>query len=473
MKPDLCLFGEDIPRGIIKGKGKYISHFGFAEFFVEIKAKAKKHDPFIDIPKGADPAYHTFIKEDDSENTIAKNLGQIVAYAAELCARQHQTHCFSISIYGTTARFIRWDRAGAIVSTSFDYKHDPEWLCRFFWRYSQATDTQCGYDITVTRATLEEEQIFKAEVIKHIQTQLNISNDGVNDRALDHYEEHAVFKIPICPQQPPRLKAQYTRASENPEATHTGAGGCLKDSDRMPWDEAWEEEAFGISSGNKIDDDTSISSSVITPNTVEAVQLDKTLRSECHKYSAVQYFLVSRPVAAPLSVASRGTRGYWSVKLPDATQNETEYQIAFLKDTWHIEAEDMEKEGEIMVEMVEAGVKFVSDIYCHGDVSSETSISDCVSQSLTKEITNRSTQTQFIIVPNLTSIFPRSEHQNQCVHSHRVELQLETDHASCPLQNGIIRSRIPLEYFPGNKGINPWEQVWISRHVRLHVTSRI
>ena len=83
-----------------------------------------------------------------------------------------------------------------------------------------------------------------------------------------------------------------------------------------------------------------------------------------------QFFLVSRPVQSPSSVASRATRAYWAVKLPSLDSGAEEAQIAFLKDTWRgdSDGDKMEKEGEVSMELIVAGVPNVSDIFCQGDV---------------------------------------------------------------------------------------------------------
>ena len=57
------------------------------------------------------------------------------------------------------------------------------------------------------------------------------------------------------------------------------------------------------------------------------------------------------------------------MKVPDETIGEVDYKIAFLKDTWRISAAGVEKEGEVYLELLEAGVPFVSEILCHGDVT--------------------------------------------------------------------------------------------------------
>ena len=69
-------------------------------------------------------------------------------------------------------------------------------------------------------------------------------------------------------------------------------------------------------------------------------------------------FLVSRPVISPLSLTGRATRGYWAV---DAST----HRVVFLKDTWRSSAEP---EGEILQRMLEAGVRNIPSVICHGDV---------------------------------------------------------------------------------------------------------
>jgi hypothetical protein len=49
-------------------------------------------------------------------------------------------------------RFIRWDRAGAIVSESFDYIKSPHILVQFFWNYARLPSDRRGYDSTVSAA---------------------------------------------------------------------------------------------------------------------------------------------------------------------------------------------------------------------------------------------------------------------------------------------------------------------------------
>ncbi|KAH9932217.1 uncharacterized protein B0H18DRAFT_952367 [Fomitopsis serialis] len=75
---------------------------------------------------------------------------------AKIFRRQHRLHVFSVFICKGQARVIRWDRAGAIVSTPIDFREDPSLLHKVIWRYACMTQEQRGFDPTVVRATKKE-----------------------------------------------------------------------------------------------------------------------------------------------------------------------------------------------------------------------------------------------------------------------------------------------------------------------------
>ena len=79
------------------------------------------------------------------------NLGQIIVYASEIFLHQHRLFHFTVVILGVSARIIRWDRSGAVVSEKFNYKTKPHLLCQFLWRFCHLTDTQQGYDPSAVR----------------------------------------------------------------------------------------------------------------------------------------------------------------------------------------------------------------------------------------------------------------------------------------------------------------------------------
>jgi Fungal protein kinase len=79
--------------------------------------------------------------------------GQLAFYAAAQMTTQFRTHVFSVLLCRTRARFIRWDRAGAIVTKSFNYVENPRLLVEFFWNYTRLPSGKRGYDSTVSPAT--------------------------------------------------------------------------------------------------------------------------------------------------------------------------------------------------------------------------------------------------------------------------------------------------------------------------------
>ncbi|TFY54281.1 hypothetical protein EVJ58_g8957 [Rhodofomes roseus] len=84
------------------------------------------------------------------------SLGQMAEYVSKLFRRQHRLHLFTLFIFKGQARVIRWDRAGAIISTPIDFEKDPSLLHQVLWRYACMNEVERGFDPTVVRATVEE-----------------------------------------------------------------------------------------------------------------------------------------------------------------------------------------------------------------------------------------------------------------------------------------------------------------------------
>jgi len=63
--------------------------------------------------------------------------GQIAAYASVALSMSFRKHFFSMLILGRYARFIRWDRRGAVVTHRFDYTKHPLYIFNFYLRYGQ------------------------------------------------------------------------------------------------------------------------------------------------------------------------------------------------------------------------------------------------------------------------------------------------------------------------------------------------
>ncbi|KAG6895060.1 hypothetical protein C0992_003294 [Termitomyces sp. T32_za158] len=89
---------------------------------------------------------------------------QLIHYAIKWFARQHRRHAFTIFLFGTYIRFIRWDHAGAIVSEKFDFRSDCSFLVQFLWRFSHLDNVGRGRDPFVRRATPQEAEIAYKEL---------------------------------------------------------------------------------------------------------------------------------------------------------------------------------------------------------------------------------------------------------------------------------------------------------------------
>ncbi|KAH9889453.1 hypothetical protein C8Q73DRAFT_159451 [Cubamyces lactineus] len=76
------------------------------------------------------------------------DLGQIPSYAGSVFSRQHVTHHFVVIILGDCARLERFDHAGLVFSSKFNYKQEPAKLGQFLWRLAHASPETRGRDPT-------------------------------------------------------------------------------------------------------------------------------------------------------------------------------------------------------------------------------------------------------------------------------------------------------------------------------------
>ncbi|PIL30494.1 hypothetical protein GSI_07194 [Ganoderma sinense ZZ0214-1] len=233
VKPDICLYADDhlpkIKNGIKRPEDKY-SDMGFSALHFEVKS-APGADFFQDLTpetnhKGTRREFNWIVNRGDENvsvtqfNNARRNLGQTVAYAVEGCKRQHRRHYFSVSVSGKLVRFIRWDRAGAVVTEAFSVLDYPDLFCEFFWRFAHITDAERGYDLTVEPATEEQEEIFRQAIQRHVIAQLEgdaDTSDSVVQTALEeHYQRNAVTVIHL-PHSPhfydPDLKGHHLLVS--------------------------------------------------------------------------------------------------------------------------------------------------------------------------------------------------------------------------------------------------------------------
>ena len=132
IKPDITYYDSSLPD--VERTG-----IGAAELMVEVKFN-EQDDPF----KGVLPEDDILCKNELPRQT----LGQLTSYATAHLAAQFRFHVYSILLFRKSARLMRWDRAGVIVSERI--RLDEPVLAQFFWRFSNASDMERGHDPTVT-----------------------------------------------------------------------------------------------------------------------------------------------------------------------------------------------------------------------------------------------------------------------------------------------------------------------------------
>ena len=121
-------------------------------------------DPPVPAPRMFDEAIFHF--EESPPESMLSQLGLTGRFAGEIFGTQSRLHIFSVAICGPKARFIRWDRAGAVVSRNFDYIQSPDILTSFFWRCFHATDLERGHAPTVLKASEDVDSTSAYDVIE-------------------------------------------------------------------------------------------------------------------------------------------------------------------------------------------------------------------------------------------------------------------------------------------------------------------
>ncbi|KAJ8701034.1 hypothetical protein PTI98_004000 [Pleurotus ostreatus] len=251
----------------------------------------------------------------ESETNDAQDVrGQLATYATEYCARQHRTHLFLVYIYYPHVRFIRFDRCGALVSRKFDLSEDCTPLIRFYSRFSKMTDTQRGYDPTVTLASDDETKLaqdrLKAWKPKHVRP---------------------VFKMDV-------------------------------------YDDNVEEE---VEDNDKVQIKTEVCADDINVGAETLQAADENVK----KTPKPRKFLVWGSLADPESPLGRATRGYPALEVTDGLEKAKDAPIMFLKEQWRSKAIER---GEIAIlrELNKHGIKHVPTFVCGGDLPDQVTKTD-------------------------------------------------------------------------------------------------
>jgi hypothetical protein len=139
LKTDISLYKVTADTTLDYSTKEQIDNTNFArmDLFIELK------------PSKVEDGFHDELLEARSDKG-RRTRSQLATYAAAQMATQFRTHLFSVLICGPLARFIRWDRAGAIFTKSFDYVENPRLLALFFYNYTRLSSEERGFDPTVS-----------------------------------------------------------------------------------------------------------------------------------------------------------------------------------------------------------------------------------------------------------------------------------------------------------------------------------
>lgn len=119
--------------------------------------------------------YGPFEREGPEAEAVRADL---LAHAKAHFARQHRRFLFQVILISTDARFILWDRSGAIVSERFTFVDFPHILADFLWRFAHMDDARRGWDTSASCATRREAALF-TDVVREF---LNPSRGPSGDR---------------------------------------------------------------------------------------------------------------------------------------------------------------------------------------------------------------------------------------------------------------------------------------------------
>ena len=189
LKPDITFFSKNNAADLQESldTAPPVTSFLHMELFVEFKHDAPS-DPFRDLENGGMEERDTI----NGDNT----RGQCLLYAANQLAYHHRLFAFSLVICGKVARFVRWDREGAVVSAGIDCSQCQDLVIEFLQRFNHLTDDQRGLDPTAVTPTPEEVEMFESAVARveieclkrsigdrKIHPRFRLEVRGANDRA--------------------------------------------------------------------------------------------------------------------------------------------------------------------------------------------------------------------------------------------------------------------------------------------------
>ncbi|KAH9932697.1 uncharacterized protein BXZ73DRAFT_26216, partial [Epithele typhae] len=233
MKPHVCCYTQSNLEAVRSADVSSRIDLGYAEFFIHVSPDPSR-DFFNDPPSDlADRSTHEFLSRSSSpyrQKYIDELFGQHMSYVGEVFARQPRIFVFSVALHGSRSRLLFWDRAGCVVSESFDIRKDPDILCEFLWRFSDKGDLGRGHDVTVQPALSAEEELFRDALREYAETQVG-DDDDLEEEINRHYAPGQIYAAQIlhrgfsaCDENTRRYVFSRPIACSH-ELSHTGTRG--------------------------------------------------------------------------------------------------------------------------------------------------------------------------------------------------------------------------------------------------------
>ncbi|GJE92047.1 hypothetical protein PsYK624_082000 [Phanerochaete sordida] len=127
----------------------------------------------------------------------AATRSRLLAHAQANFARQHRCFVFQVVIIRDHVRFIRWDRAGAIVSDRFSVAHH-QYLAEFLCWFDHMDDDKRGWDTTVALANRREITLFEDALRDFLGDESGARRVPNSDRTLDNTDTYPTWKIRVA-----------------------------------------------------------------------------------------------------------------------------------------------------------------------------------------------------------------------------------------------------------------------------------
>ncbi|KAH9912677.1 uncharacterized protein BXZ73DRAFT_6288, partial [Epithele typhae] len=212
-KPSISCYKSQ-NHGRVQGSDKALSvKFGYTELLFDISPQPA-HDFFVDPPARLKrPARQEFLSHSDSkrkQTSIEELFGQHLSYATEVFARQQRVFIFTVLMYGSLARLLRWDRSGCVVTRALDVRAEADVLCTFLWRFSHASDAGRGHDTSVGQVNSEDEALFADAIRGYVRSQIAEGED-LEQVVKQHYSPHHVYSTHVLQRQSPMCEENTRR----------------------------------------------------------------------------------------------------------------------------------------------------------------------------------------------------------------------------------------------------------------------